>query len=62
MLEKRLLDSALSRLSHGGVRIRYWDGSEKTYGPEKPYVTLTIKNPSVVRRMARNVSLGVGEG
>lgn len=62
MLEKRLLDSALTRLGHGGVRIRYWDGSEKTYGPEKPYVTLTVKDPSVVRRMARNVSLGVGEG
>jgi len=62
MLEKRLLNSALSRLSHGGVRIRYWDGSEKTYGPEKPYVTITVKEPAVVRRMARNVSLGIGEG
>jgi len=62
MLEKKLLDSALSRLGHGGVRIRYWDGSEKTYGPVEPYVTITIKDPSVVRRMARNVSLGVGEG
>ncbi len=61
MLQKRLLDTYFSRLKQGGVRVTYWDGETKTYGPGAPYVSLTIKDPVVVRRMMLNPSVGFGE-
>lgn len=61
MMEKRLLNSILERIRHGGVRLTYWDGDTYTFGPEKPYYHMTIKSPLAVRRMLRNLSLGFGE-
>jgi cyclopropane-fatty-acyl-phospholipid synthase len=61
MLEKRLLETYLKKLKHGGVAIEYWDGDKQAYGPEKPYVTLRLKNSEVVRKMMRSPSLGIGE-
>jgi cyclopropane-fatty-acyl-phospholipid synthase len=62
MVEKNLLDRGLKRLKRGGVTIKYWDGTTKSYGPDKPYLTITFKSPSIVRAMARNMSLAIGEG
>ncbi len=61
MFEKRLFDIYLSRLKSGGVEITFWDGDTRRYGPAKPYVKLQIKSPQVVRRMAKNLSVGFGE-
>lgn len=61
MLEKRLLETYLKKLKRGGVAIEYWDGSRHTYGPEKPYISLHLKSPRVVRKMMRSPSLGIGE-
>ncbi len=61
MLEKKLLDTYLKTLKHGGVKIIYWDGEIKTYGPGQPYNTYHYKSPKVVRRMLRSPSLGFGE-
>jgi cyclopropane-fatty-acyl-phospholipid synthase len=61
MLEKRLLETNLQKLKHGGVSVEYWDGDKKSYGPEKPYVTLRFKSPQAVRKMMRSPTLGIGE-
>jgi cyclopropane-fatty-acyl-phospholipid synthase len=61
MVEKNLLDQGLRRLRRGGVKVVFWDGTSKTYGPDKPYFTLTITSPRVAWAMARNLSLGIGE-
>ncbi|MFZ1458563.1 MAG: cyclopropane-fatty-acyl-phospholipid synthase family protein [Candidatus Saccharimonadales bacterium] len=61
MFEKKILSKALSTMQRGGIAITYWDGDTQNYGPDKPYATVTIKDPSVVRRMVRSTSLGFGE-
>lgn len=60
-MEKKLLDSVLSRIKRGAVRVTYWDKTEKIYGEGKPYVHVTIKQPKAVRAMIRQLSLGFGE-
>jgi cyclopropane-fatty-acyl-phospholipid synthase len=61
MLEKRIIDAVLRRITRGGVTVRYWDGQTRTYGPAEPYFTLTVRTPSVVRGLLRNMMLGFGE-
>lgn len=61
MIEKALLDQGLKRLRRGGTTIKFWDGTYKNYGPDAPYVTIVFKSPAVIRAMARNVSLAIGE-
>ncbi|RJQ82326.1 class I SAM-dependent methyltransferase [Pseudonocardiaceae bacterium YIM PH 21723] len=61
MMAKQLLTAALSRLQRGGLTIIFWDGDERTFGPDEPYFTLRIKDPSVVRSLLTNVSLTLGE-
>ncbi|HSX02176.1 MAG TPA: cyclopropane-fatty-acyl-phospholipid synthase family protein [Candidatus Saccharimonadia bacterium] len=61
-MEKFLLDRLLRRLRQGGVKIRYWDGDERVYGPARPYLTIHYKSPAAVRGVIKNLSLGLGEG
>lgn len=62
MLEKTILDKLLRRIKTGGLKVTYWDGDSRNYGPEpKPSLRVTIKKPTVIRAMAKNVNLGVGE-
>lgn len=61
MLEKKLLDHFLNKLIKGGLTVKLWDGQTKTYGPDKPYFTLIIKNRSALWSIARSVTLGFGE-
>ncbi len=60
-MEKKLLDSVLSRIKNGAVRVTYWDESEKIYGAGKPLVHVIIKTPKAVRATLRRLSLGLGE-
>lgn len=60
-MEKKLAHKLLSKISVGGVQITFWDGTVQTYGPDKPYLHLTIKKPSVLRDIATKGSVGVGE-
>ncbi len=62
MIARAIFDQALSRLGTGGVVVHYWDGTSKTYGPDKPYFELTIKTAQVMRDMMRSPNLGFGEG
>lgn len=59
--DKKLLDSLLSRLQKGGLKVTYWDGESRVYGPDKPYFHMLIKSPTIVRKIIRNPTLGVGE-
>jgi len=60
--QKRIFDKSLLRLERGGVRINYWDGTNKFYGPDKSSkIEVTLKTPKVLTKMARNVSLAFGE-
>jgi cyclopropane-fatty-acyl-phospholipid synthase len=61
MVEKTLFDAIGRRIRRGGVAVRYWDGDVREYGPDRPYFTLTLRAPSVVRAMLRDVMLGFGE-
>ncbi|HEX6462431.1 MAG TPA: cyclopropane-fatty-acyl-phospholipid synthase family protein [Candidatus Saccharimonadales bacterium] len=62
MLEKQLYDQLMSKLRHGGVLVRFWDGDKRKYGPDEPYVTVTFHSPKALRAMARSLTLGFGEG
>jgi cyclopropane-fatty-acyl-phospholipid synthase len=62
VVEKKILSQGLAHLRHGGLTVNFWDGTKETFGPDKPYVTITIKSPRVVRAMMRNASLAIGEG
>lgn len=62
MIEKRIFDSILRNIKRGGVKVNYWDGDVRTYGPEKPYYTLSFRSASALRSVLRNASLGFGEG
>jgi cyclopropane-fatty-acyl-phospholipid synthase len=61
MIEKNLLNAIFRHIKHGGVQVTYWDGDNYTFGPEKPYFHLHIKNPRAIRRIVKNLSLGFGE-
>ena len=61
MIEKKILRSVLAKLVSGGVRITYWDGTTETYGPDKPYLHITIKSRKVVRDVLARNSVGFGE-
>jgi cyclopropane-fatty-acyl-phospholipid synthase len=60
--EKKLLDTLLGKLQHGGLTVTYWDGDTRTYGPGKPYFHMTIRSPRTVRKILRSPSFAVGEG
>jgi cyclopropane-fatty-acyl-phospholipid synthase len=62
MLEKMLLDKILQRIVQGGVRVTYWDGDSRVYGglPD-PALHVTLTDKKLVRAIAKNISLGVGE-
>jgi cyclopropane-fatty-acyl-phospholipid synthase len=60
-MEKQIARKLFSKISAGGVQVRYWDGSVENYGPEKPYLHLTIKTPKVLREIAAKASVGIGE-
>lgn len=61
MIEKTLLDTFFKRFKKGTLTIEFWDGTSKTYGSGKPSATMTITSPKVVRKIFRNLSLGIGE-
>jgi cyclopropane-fatty-acyl-phospholipid synthase len=61
MLEKQLLHTAFSGIRHGGLDVTYWDGTTKRYGPDKPTVSVSLKDPRVVKAMRKNLDLAVGE-
>ena len=61
MIEKFLFDKILSRLSHGGLEVVYWDGDKRHYGPDAPTVTITFDSPKVARAILNSMSLGFGE-
>lgn len=62
VLEKVFLNQALSRLQRGGLAVTYWDGETRRYGPEKPWLTMTIRDPRVVKAMRRDAQMAVSEG
>lgn len=62
MVEKYLLNLLLSRIHYGRLEVTYWDGSREFFGTDGPKLSVTIKTPRVVRRLAVNASLAVGEG
>lgn len=62
MLEKALLDKLLKQIQNGSLRVSYWDGSEHTYGENKPpELNVTLNDKKVVRALVKNPSLGAGE-
>jgi cyclopropane-fatty-acyl-phospholipid synthase len=61
MLEKAIIDKLLSRITTGGLVVHYWDKTTVHYGPAKAKFEVTIHHPRVVRAMAKNLTLGVGE-
>ncbi len=62
MLEKKVIDTALGAIKHGGIEVTYWDDQTKRYGSDKPWVRLTFTNPKIVKAMRKNLELAVGEG
>lgn len=61
MVEKTLIDTFFRRFKKGTLTVEFWDGSTKTYGSGSPAATMTITDPKVVRKIFKNLSLGVGE-
>lgn len=61
MIEKRLLEAIFKRTTRGSFSVTYWDGTTTTYGKGPVYFRLTIKRPSVVRSIIKNMTLGFGE-
>jgi cyclopropane-fatty-acyl-phospholipid synthase len=62
MLEKALLNQALRLLKVGSLKVTYWTGETVTYGSGELYAHLTINNPKAIRALAKNPTLGFGEG
>ena len=62
MLEKPFLNSVLGKLKRGGLRVTFWDGESKTYGPDKPWVHVTFRDRAVIRRFRKNLEMAIGEG
>ncbi len=58
---RSLVTEALRRLPTGGVTLKWWDGTEESFGPDRPVATITVHDPSALTRMVRDVRLGVGE-
>ncbi len=62
MVEKALLDRTLKRITKSGLRVTYWDGDSRIYGEyTKPVLGITLKDKKIVKEMAKNPSLAVGE-
>jgi cyclopropane-fatty-acyl-phospholipid synthase len=62
MIEKTLIDTMLSKIQVGAVRVVYWDDDVRLYGTGEPYFTMQFKSAAVVRSMLVNLTLGFGEG
>ena len=60
-MEKQIARRLLSKITAGGIQVTYWDGSVENYGPDKPYLHITVKSPKAFREIARKASVGVGE-
>lgn len=60
-MEIALFNRALKLIKVGGIRVKYWDGTDLVFGPDKPWFTLKINHPRVIRAMSRNMTLGFGE-
>jgi len=61
MLQKRVIEKLFEQVQIGGFTVKWWDGETKKYGPGPSEVTLHFKDPKVVGRLAKNLSLGFGE-
>ena len=61
MLAKRFLDAVLTRLTRGGLRVTYWDGTTRAYGAEPANVHVIIHDAGVVRAMRKSFVLAFGE-
>lgn len=61
MFEKKILDALLKKIHRGALRVRYWDSEIRRYGNGKPYFTITITSPAVIRSMLGSLTLGFGE-
>jgi len=48
-------------IKDGGLRVRYQNGKEKTYGSGEPRVTIVIKDRRCIKHILRYRSLGLGE-
>ncbi len=61
MLEKRLFDSIFKKIRHGALKVRYWDGDERTYGIGTPYFTMAVSSPKALRAIIKRQTMGFGE-
>lgn len=66
MLEVTLADQVLRQLvQYGRLQVTYWNGETRHYegrrGLTEPVLSVTITSPEVVRRMALNASLAIGD-
>ena len=62
MISKRVLHAAFLGIRQGGLQVTYWDGDIKTYGKEKPWVSVKFNSPAIAKAMRKNLDLGIGEG
>lgn len=62
MVEKTLFEQLTKRLQKGTLTVHFWDGTTKKYGSGKPAAEMSLSSPNVVRKMFKNLSLGIGEG
>lgn len=61
MLAQTLFRSAMERVRSGGFRIRWWDGTEETFGDAEPGFTLSIREPAVLHEIARDTENGFAD-
>jgi cyclopropane-fatty-acyl-phospholipid synthase len=61
MIEKYAFDALLSKISHGAVKVKYWDGTTTSYGKGKPYFTMSVTSPRAIRAIFKDMSKGFGE-
>jgi cyclopropane-fatty-acyl-phospholipid synthase len=61
MLAQTLFRNAMTQVRHGGFRVRWWDGTEETYGEGEPGFVLSIKEPSVLHEIARDTENGFAD-
>ena len=60
-MEQSIFNRALKLIKVGGIRVVYWDGADRDFGPDTPWFTLKINHPRAIRAIARNMTLGFGE-
>jgi cyclopropane-fatty-acyl-phospholipid synthase len=61
MISKTLFDKILNKIQVGAIEIDYWGEEKKIYGHGKPYATLIIKDPKVIREILQRSELAFGE-